>query len=222
MPYGLKWSVPRTSPIPDLHMLRSSYTTILVCGLALSATTVTAQKPCTDFHKFECGRSGDKRFSVNGQSKSAAIQVGQETELNIIVYRGQDYRISICPDTRILGEQIGVRLVEKVRQPREVEEVVTEQEPVLDKNGEPTGETREVRRTQRKRIHENVVKVLWDNASNEMAHEIEFSCTATKRIAIQLIAPGGDGGKRRSDQAYDIGCCGILVEHMATPGLGFK
>ena len=37
----------------------------------------------------------DKRFSMNGQSKSAMVQVGQETELNIIVYRGQDYRISV-------------------------------------------------------------------------------------------------------------------------------
>lgn len=35
--------------------------------------------------------SSDKRFSINGQSKSAMVQVGKETELNIVVYRGQDY-----------------------------------------------------------------------------------------------------------------------------------
>ncbi len=194
----------------------------LALGL-LGATSVLAQRPCNDFHKFDCARSGDKRFSINGQSKSAAVQVGQETELNIIVYRGQDYRISICHDARILGENLSVRLVEKFRQPREVEETVIDREPVLDQNGQPTGETREVKRTQRKRVHEDSVKVLWDNASFDMAQEIEFSCTATKRLAIQIMAPGGDGGKaRRSDQAYDIGCCGILVEHMSTPGLGFK
>lgn len=204
-------------------MPRNSLLPFLAVGLLLGAPAAMAQRPCLDYHKFDCPRSSEKRFSINGQSKSAAVQVGQETELNIIVYRGQDYRISICHDARILGEQLSIRLVEKVRQPRDVEEVVTEREPVLDQNGVPTGETREVRRTQRKRVHEDVVKVLWDNASNDMANEVEFSCTATKRLAIQIMAPGGDGGKsRRNDQAFDIGCCGILVEHMATPGLGFR
>jgi hypothetical protein len=204
-------------------MSRYSIFPALALGLLLAAPAVMAQRPCLDYHKYECNRSGEKRFSINGQSKSAAIQVGQETELNIIVYRGQDYRISVCHDERILGEHLSIRLVEKSRQAREVEEVVTEVEPVLDANGEPTGATREVKRTVRKRVFEDVQKVLWDNASYDMAQEVEFSCTATKRLAIQIMAPGGDGGRsRKNDPAFDIGCCGILVEHMATPGLGFK
>jgi hypothetical protein len=204
-------------------MPRTSILHLLASGLLMAATGAMAQRPCLDYHKFECDRSSEKRFSINGQSKSAAVQVGQETELNIIVYRGQDYRVSICHDARILGEHLSIRLVEKVREPRDVMETVTVQEPVLDSAGEPTGETREVKRTERRRVHEDVVKVLWDNASHDMSQEVEFSCTATKRLAIQIMAPGGEGGKaRRSDQEYDIGCCGILVEHMATPGLGFR
>lgn len=194
---------------------------LITLALALVATApVLAQSPCTDYHKFNCGRSSDKRFSLNGQSKSAAIQVGQETELNIIIYRGQDYRMSICADARILGEEMAIRLVEKVREPRDKEEVVVTQEPVLDGDGKPTGEMREVRTRHKRRVFEEVEKVLWDNTAHEMAQEVEFSCTATKRIAVKIIAPGASKPKR--GQQFDIGCAGILVEHMPTPGLGFK
>ncbi|MBX2978966.1 MAG: hypothetical protein KF905_06710 [Flavobacteriales bacterium] len=190
--------------------------------VALLAVGSLSAQTCVDYHKFNCQRSGDKRFSINGQSKSAAVQVGQATELNIIVYRGQDYRISLCSDSKILGENIGLRLVEKVREPRDVEETVTTVEAVLDSEGNPTGATKEVRSKRTKRVYEEVTKVIWDNTEHEMALEVEFSCTATKRIAIEVIAPGADASKqKRSDRQYDIGCAGILIEHMPTPGLGF-
>ena len=181
-----------------------------------------AQSVCADYHKFNCQRAADKRWSINGQSKSASVQVGLETELNIIVYRGQDYRISICQDGKILGEDIAIRLVEKVREPRDVEEVVTTMEPVLDADGRETGATQEVRTRRTQRVFEEVEKVLWDNTEQDMAMEVEFSCASTKRIAVRIVAPGPvDAKPRRSDKQYDIGCVGILIEHMPTPGLGF-
>lgn len=154
-----------------------------------------AQSECPEYHKFNCERSGDGRFSVNGQSRSAAVKVGEETELNIIVYRSQDYRISVCHDEKILGEALALRLVEKVRVPKA--------------GSDPA-----------KKEFEEVEKVLWDNTEHEMAQEIEFSCTATKRIAVEVNAPGAAERKgRHADE--DIGCVGILIEHMPTPGLGF-
>jgi hypothetical protein len=191
---------------------------ILVLG---DNATADAQSECVDYHKYNCPRSADKRWSVNGQSKSAAIQVGRETELNIILYRGQDYRISVCQDVKLLGEQLAIRLVEKVREPREVEEVVTNLEPILDADGKPTGATREVRTTKKQQVFEEVEKVLWDNTEHDMAYEVEFSCASTKRIAITVIAAGAEAKSRRSSSEFDIGCAGILIEHMPTPGLGF-
>jgi hypothetical protein len=161
-------------------------------GIALGAS---AQYSCTDYHRFNCERSTDKRFSINGQSRSAMVKVGEETELNIIVYRGQDYRISVCHDEKVLGASLAVRIVEKVREP---------------KGDSPEG----------KREFVEVEKVLWDNTSHDMAQVIEFSCTATKRIAVEVNAPGASERKgKRAEQ--DIGCVGILIEHMPTPGLGF-
>ena len=133
---------------------------LLVAVLGLLPLAMVAQSPCAEYHKFNCDRSSDKRFSTNGQSKSAAVQVGQETELNIIIYRGQDYRISLCHDEKVLGEKLAMRLVEKVR--------------VAKPDPGPDG----------KQVFEESEKVLWDNTEHEMSQEVEFSSTSTKRIAV--------------------------------------
>lgn len=181
----------------NTYMSRT-HSLLIALGLGALALDVSAQAPtgCTDYHKFNCDRSGDSRFSMNGQSRSAAVKVGEETELNIIVYRAQDYRITVCYDEKILGEGLAIRLVEKVR--------VAKAEPG------PNGE-REYMETE---------KVLWDNTEHDMVQEVEFSCTATKRIAVEVNAPGAAERKGRNAD-LDIGCVGILVEHMPTPGVGF-
>lgn len=187
---------------------------LLILGL-FSVDQVLGQSVCADYHKFNCQRASDKRWSVNGQSKSASVQVGRETELNIIIYRGQDYRISICQDAKILGEDIAFRLVEKVRVLRDGGSAP---QPITDAEGKQTGTTQQVQDDDR--MFEEIEKVLWDNTEHDMAQEVEFSCASTKRIAIRIMAPGSTGKTRRGG-ALDIGCLGILIEHMVTPELGF-
>jgi hypothetical protein len=207
--------------------MRNTIKITMVLSALLCATMdlQAQQNECTDYHKFECPPARDKRFSLNGQSKSAPVQVGRQTELNIIVYKGQDYRISFCHDAAVLGNELAIRLVEKVRQPvdeGELTEVVKE-EPIRDEDGNPTGFTREVRTSQGGRRFKDVEKVLWDNSEHEMAQEVEFSCTSTKRLCIQINATGPDEGARsRRAQQFDIACVGIRVEHMTTPPLGFE
>lgn len=182
-----------------------------------------AQSQCPDYHRFNCQGSSDKRFSQNGQSKSATVKVGQETELNIVIYGGQDYTISICHDEKILGEKLAIRLVEKERVPVESTEEVNKKEPVLDENGNETGTTQEVTTTIKKKLYEEVEKVIWDNTEHEMASKVDFSCTSTKRIAVEIVAPGTESTtKGKKGEQFDIGCVGILIEHMATPELGFE
>jgi len=188
--------------------------TLLILGL-FSAERIVGQSVCTDYHKFNCQRASDKRWSLNGQSKSASVQVGRETELNIIIYRGQDYRISICQDTKILGEDVAFRLVEKVRVLRDGGSAP---QPITDADGKQTGTTQQVQDDDR--MFEEIEKVLWDNTEHDMAQEVEFSCASTKRIAVRVMAPGATGKPRRGG-ALDIGCLGILIEHMVTPELGF-
>ena len=52
---------------------------IAAIGGLLTALFAHAQSECADYHRFNCDRSGDTRFSVNGQSKSASVQVGVPT-----------------------------------------------------------------------------------------------------------------------------------------------
>ncbi|MEX1132485.1 MAG: hypothetical protein WEC15_04600 [Flavobacteriales bacterium] len=188
--------------------------TLLILGL-FSVDRMLGQSVCADYQKFNCQPAGDKSWSLNGQSKSAAVQVGRETELNIIIYRGQDYRISICQDAKILGEDIAFRLVEKVRVLREGAKAP---QPITDAEGQQTGTTQLVQEDDR--MFEEVEKVLWDNTEHDMAKEVEFSCASTKRIAVRVMAPGATGKTRRGG-ALDIGCLGVLIEHMMTPELGF-
>jgi hypothetical protein len=201
--------------------MQRSFKTLLTVLPLLFAQHAMAQSTCADYHKFNCMRSTDARFSVNGQSKSASVQVGKETELNIIIHRGQDYRISVCNDQPILGEQLSIRLVEKIRVPRDPNGSTSSTENVVDADGTTIGTSRSIRTRENERAYDEIEKVLWDNADHDMTHEIEFSCTATKRIAIEINAPGGDGPKKKNAQHFDIGCVGILIEHMTSPPLGF-
>ena len=167
------------------------------CAAAFTlACWAAAQSECGDYWK-NAPRSSDARFSVNGQSKGASVQVGVPTELNIIIYKGQDYRISFVYDEKVIGDHIVARLIEKVREPK--------QKAAGDSAKAVLSDTR---------------KVIWDNQDHEMADAVEFTATATKRIAIEVTAPGVPDGKD-GPQANDIGCVGILIEHMPTPAVGF-
>jgi hypothetical protein len=201
-------------------MIRRS---IIILTTSMLASGAFAQSECKDHHKFECPPSTDTRFSVNGQSRSASVQVGVPTELNIILYKGQDYRISVCPDVKILGDQVVIRLIERVRTPSEKEETINEKHDVRDEQGELTGETKDVKRTEKHVVYDETVKVLWDNQEHDMAQEVEFTAGSTKRIAIEVVAAGAasPAKPKRSDVPFDIGCLGILIEHMPTPNVGF-
>ena len=188
----------------------------------LFTTGSFAQDDCAEFHRFNCERATDTRFSMNGQSKSASVQIGVPTELNIIVYKGQDYRIAFCYDEKVIGDHVNARLIEKVREPKDVSEQVIKMEELLDANGDPSGKFKESTVTEVKRVFEDVEKVLWTNEEHEMADMIEFTATATKRLMVEVTAPGAVNPKpKRSDKKFDIGCVGILIEHMPTPAMGF-
>ena len=75
--------------------IRLSHNTILVVGLMLYVPFAHAQlyNSCGDFHEKVCEKSEDKRFKYNGQSRSAALAIGEISEFNIVTYRHQDYRM---------------------------------------------------------------------------------------------------------------------------------
>lgn len=190
---------------------------------------VTKAQYCNYFHSSFCIPSEDEMYKPNGQSKSALFSKGQTSELSVIVYKGQDYRFSICMDEN-LGGQITFKVYEtkKVKVEKVVESKVMED--VYDADGNPTGEQKEVVTKETKVVEESRKELLYDNSSDNYATELEFSVETTRRLTLELSIPDGGGsgkakgvaqGKGKLMKSSEMGCVGILIEHMTTPKQGF-
>ena len=195
---------------------------IIISMLVTMGAALYAQYDCNNYHKFNCPRSSDKNFSLNGQSKSAMVTIGESTDLNIIVYRGQDYRISFCSEKSVVGENVEFQILQNERIAVEKEFQETSLVDELDENGELTGEMQEVFTTVVRRVFEDQMTVLYDNTKDEMSQEVEFSISSTKRLTVRVTAQGPEKIKlKRGAGEMDIGCVGVLIEHMNSPEMGF-
>ena len=174
---------------------------IIVAVVILIIPEISYGQYCNNFHENNC-YSGGRSYNLNGQSRSSLFDKGETSELNILVYKKMDYRISVCV-TENLGERVFFKIseVNKVRVKRIVE-----------------GDT--VVTTERRK------QVLYDNSDDEFSTEIEFSAESTKRLVIEISTPGGAPVssapvKNKLLKRRKIGCMGVLIEHKSTPVSGF-
>ncbi len=84
---------------------------IILLAAIVTIPAMSFAQYCNHFHEKYCYPSENEMFKINGQSKSALFAKGQTSELSIIVYAKQDYRISVCMDEN-LGSQIGFKIYE--------------------------------------------------------------------------------------------------------------
>jgi hypothetical protein len=71
--------------------------------------------------------------------------------------------------------------------------------------------------------------VLYDNATDEFSSEFEFTVAQTREIILEITIPGSSAlveAQGNEDiilvrKDTDMGCLGVLVEHMITPSKGF-
>lgn len=71
--------------------------------------------------------------------------------------------------------------------------------------------------------------VLYDNSEDGFASEFEFTVTQTSEIYIEIEVPGSSRmseAEGQNDLIFvrkdtEMGCIGILIEHMITPVKGF-
>jgi hypothetical protein len=85
----------------------------IVC-LGLTASQAIAQaSACGEFHKKACfmeGTKKDKRaFMYNAQSKSGLFAQGSTSKMRCIVYKGMDYRLTVCCET-IIGDKVNFKI----------------------------------------------------------------------------------------------------------------
>lgn len=70
--------------------------------------------------------------------------------------------------------------------------------------------------------------LLYANANDGYAQEFEFTVTKSRELAIEIHVPGHSIGLEQISQEKglfrkdtEIGCVGVLIEHMITPWKGF-
>jgi len=218
---------------------------LILLAAVIITPAISFGQYCNQFHTKYCNPSENEMFKLNGQSKSALFSKGQTSELNIIVYKGQDYRISLCMDEN-LGSQIKFKIYEnkrvKVEKVIETKTMEDDYKKCPDCNGEgmidgetcetcygegqiATGEQKEVISKETKIVTEKRKELLYDNSQDGFANELEFTVETTRRLTLEISIPGGGGessGKRgKMMKSSDMGCVGVLVEHMTTPISGF-
>lgn len=209
---------------------------IFLALLTIVLPILASAQYCNTFHTKYCPPSDNGMYTLNGQSKSALFSKGQTSDLNVIVYKGQDYRISLCFD-QTLGSQITFKVYEtkKVKVEKVVETKTMEDEYKKDENGELmvdewgayilTGNQVEVVNKETITVVEKQKTLLYDNSQDGFATELEFSVETTRRLIFEVSIPGSASGsatKSKLMKSTDMGCVGILVEHMLTPIQGFK
>jgi hypothetical protein len=81
--------------------------------LSLSVSALVAQtSACGQFHRKYCKFNDDKsaeKWQYNAQSRSGLFAQGIASKLRCVIYKGMDYRLSVCAET-ILGEKVNYKI----------------------------------------------------------------------------------------------------------------
>jgi hypothetical protein len=86
---------------------------VLVCIGITTSQAVAQTSVCTGFHKKYCHMDGSKRdereFLYNAQSKSGLFAQGTVSKMRCVVYKGMDYRISVCCEAGV-GDKVNFKI----------------------------------------------------------------------------------------------------------------
>lgn len=80
---------------------------------ALISTVVYSQAGvCGQFHKKYCGlekSDNNSTWKYNAQSRSGLFLQGMVSKLRCVIYKGMDYRMSVCCET-VLGDKVSYKI----------------------------------------------------------------------------------------------------------------
>lgn len=84
----------------------------IVITAVLSSSLFSQSGVCGQFHRKYCvfeDSKGTGNWQYNAQSKSGLFNQGMVSKLRCVIYKGMDYRISVCCET-ILGEKVAYKI----------------------------------------------------------------------------------------------------------------
>lgn len=85
--------------------------TLTLFFLACSLYMIPQTSVCGQFHRKYCVFEDTKseKWQYNAQSKSGLFNQGMVSKLRCVIYKGMDYRVSVCCET-ILGEKVNYKI----------------------------------------------------------------------------------------------------------------
>tara|TARA_B100000900_G_C20529216_1_gene695591 strand:- start:471 stop:1085 length:615 start_codon:yes stop_codon:yes gene_type:complete len=194
---------------------------IYIFGLALvlSPDLILAQnqKECYNTVQF-CPIGKRMGFTHNIQSYSGAFEMGDTSIVTIVVYKGMEYRFSLCsPSHPELNGSFEYKITELIRKAIN-EEVVEYVEKEIYNEDNNQYEVKQVPVTRKKRVYKNEEKVWYDNTEDEMSQEFIFQSKSTRKLNIKVYLPAGEEDDMNSGlSGSTYACVGLLIEHQ--PGI---
>ncbi len=98
---------------------KTSMKKILIPVLIISVSLALAQKKelvsqasiCGQFHKKYCKLEKEKgeKWEYNSQSRSGLFSQGMTSKIRCVIYKGMDYRLTLCAETAI-GDKINFKI----------------------------------------------------------------------------------------------------------------
>jgi hypothetical protein len=88
------------------------YFLAIIATAVLSTSSFSQAGACGQFHKKYCVLEGSRagNWQYNAQSKSGLFNMGMVSKLRCVIYKGMDYRISVCCETNILGDKVNYKI----------------------------------------------------------------------------------------------------------------
>lgn len=174
-----------------------------------------AQENCVNYHKKVCQSGAEDQMVYDSQSKSTTLGVGQISEFHMVGYEGLDYKVTICHEPN-LGDKLQFKVYEKKKvlvKPEEATENETnyEEEVIVIEQEDGLTSTENNETDSKFRL---VKELLYDNKEDNYTNELAFTAAGSFSMIIEISVASK---KNTPTNAEELGCIGVLIEHMPTP-----
>ena len=202
-------------------MKRINFLTIILLMAMPIIDFAQSQKECYNTVSF-CETERKAGFTKNMQSLSGAFAQGDTSEVQIIVYKNMEYRISVCsPSNPELLGKFQFKIAEDVKKGVWKETTIYVDSTYEDENYDT--QTVKVPKIQRKRVYETTEEVRYDNADDEMSQDFVFTSNKTRKLKVKVYVPNAEGEDMSSGlSGSSYACVGLLIEHQPGVISGFS
>ena len=202
-------------------MKRINFLTIILLMAIPLIDFAQSQRECYNTVSF-CETERKAGFTKNMQSLSGAFAQGDTSEVQIIVYKNMEYRISVCSPSNpeFLGK-FQFKIAEDVKKGVWKETTIYVDSTYEDENYDT--QTVKVSKNQRKRVYETTEEVRYDNADDEMSQDFIFTSNKTRKLKVKVYVPNAEGEDMSSGlSGSSYACVGLLIEHQPGVISGFS